>query len=288
MDGVRLRVGLWPGSGEPGGTVLLFPGRTEYLEKYGRVARDLVERGYSVASIDWRGQGLSDRLAEDARLGHVERFRDYQADVAALVEVVQDAALPEPRFLLAHSMGACIGLRAVLNGLAVTRAVFSAPMWGIHVPPLKRPAAALLPDLARMTGRRLRVVPGARASSHISDTPFEENPLTTDPDHYAFMQRQVAAHPEFALGGPTYQWFAEARREIRSLRRASRPKLPVLTMIGTDEEIVDPSAVMAMHRDWPQARLEIIQGARHEPMMEAPALRGRFMRSMFAFLGGNN
>ena len=33
-DGVRIRVGLWRG-GEKG-TVVLLPGRTEYIEKYGR------------------------------------------------------------------------------------------------------------------------------------------------------------------------------------------------------------------------------------------------------------
>ena len=38
-DGVRIRIGLWP-AGEKG-TVLLLPGRTEYIEKYGRAAADL-------------------------------------------------------------------------------------------------------------------------------------------------------------------------------------------------------------------------------------------------------
>jgi len=40
-DGVRLRVGGWPAGS--GGTVLLFTGRTEYIEKYGRIAGLLAE-----------------------------------------------------------------------------------------------------------------------------------------------------------------------------------------------------------------------------------------------------
>ena len=35
-DGVRLRAVAWRGGGQ--GTAVIFPGRTEFAEKYGRVA----------------------------------------------------------------------------------------------------------------------------------------------------------------------------------------------------------------------------------------------------------
>ena len=41
-DSTRVRVGVWPAG--PKGTILMFPGRTEYIEKYGRLARDLAIR----------------------------------------------------------------------------------------------------------------------------------------------------------------------------------------------------------------------------------------------------
>ena len=66
---------------------MIFPGRTEFAEKYGRVARELVARGLSVLVIDWRGQGLSDRHPGNAMLGHIEDFRTYQLDVAALLDL---------------------------------------------------------------------------------------------------------------------------------------------------------------------------------------------------------
>lgn len=50
-DGVRLRVGLWNRAASRG-TVLLFPGRTEYIEKYGRAARALADRGHATLAID--------------------------------------------------------------------------------------------------------------------------------------------------------------------------------------------------------------------------------------------
>ena len=76
-DGLTIRVAHW-GAGAPNGTVLLFPGRTEYVEKYGIIAHELGARGYAMATVDWRGQGLSGRLHPKPELGHVGAFRDYQ------------------------------------------------------------------------------------------------------------------------------------------------------------------------------------------------------------------
>lgn len=94
-DGVRLRVALWNPSGAQG-TVLLFPGRTEYAEKYGRAAADFAQRGYCTLAIDWRGQGLADRLLPDTMLGHVGRFADYQLDVLAMTRAAEALGLPRP------------------------------------------------------------------------------------------------------------------------------------------------------------------------------------------------
>ena len=93
-DGVRIRVAAWAREA-PRGTVLLFPGRTEYIEKYGRTARDLAENGYATLAIDWRGQGLAERLVDDAMAGHVLHFSDYQRDVAAMVEAAETLDLPK-------------------------------------------------------------------------------------------------------------------------------------------------------------------------------------------------
>ena len=87
-DGVRVRVVCWPQEGARG-TVLLLPGRTEYAEKYGRAASDLGTRGYGTLTLDWRGQGLSDRITGDSMTGHVSDFIDYQADLDALLEVAR-------------------------------------------------------------------------------------------------------------------------------------------------------------------------------------------------------
>src|SRR5262249_27060355 len=81
-DGASLRFTRWPppASGRKG-TVCLFQGRIEFIEKYFEVVRDLHARGFAVATLDWRGQGLSGRVLREPRKGHVAHFAEYDTDL---------------------------------------------------------------------------------------------------------------------------------------------------------------------------------------------------------------
>lgn len=283
-DGVRLRIGMWRAENARG-TILLFPGRTEFIEKYGRIISVLVDEGYCVSVIDWRGQGYSDRLCDDPAMGHVGAFSDYQLDVQALVGASEKAALPKPWHLLSHSMGGNIGLRSLLSGLEVERAVFSAPMWGIMIPASKRATAALLPTWARLAGKELEYLPGSNETSYLVENGFEDNLLTTDRSHFEYLARFGQVAPELALGGPSIQWFTQAQAECSALLREPRPDLPTSTFLGTLEGIVDPVAVHKILEDWPRAQFCEIDGARHELMMEADSARREFLQKALSFLG---
>jgi len=81
--GVRLRFARWePTRGPHRGTICLFQGRTEYIEKYFEVVADLRRRGFAVATLDWRGQGGSERLLGNPRKGHVRSFADFDRDLS--------------------------------------------------------------------------------------------------------------------------------------------------------------------------------------------------------------
>lgn len=281
-DGVRLRLGAWRAHA-PRGTVLLYPGRTEYIEKYGRVVTELTAAGWCVALIDWRGQGLSDRLDDDARLGHVAEFIDYQRDVAVLLDWVGDLALPKPHMLLAHSMGGCVGLRSLVDGLEVARAVFSAPMWGIQMPTYARPLTYMVPPIARFLRKENTFAPGTKPVNYITETGFADNMLTTDRETYGWLGEHAASAPEFALGGPSVQWVGSAIRELDRLFSLPRPKVPALTFVGTAEEIVSVSAIKSYHANWPEGKLQIVEDAKHEMMMEAPRIRDRFLSETLDF-----
>ncbi len=273
-DGVRIRAALWRGGTK--GTVLLFPGRTEYIEKYGPAAGEMAARGHSMVTVDWRGQGLADRPLADRASGHVARFLDYQKDVAALLDFARAEKLPLPYFLVAHSMGGAIGLRAIYRGLPVRAVTFSAPMWGIRIHPALRPAAWVLSTASRVVGHSHQYAPGTKPITYVAEAPFAGNVLTSDPQMYAFMQAQVRSHPELALGGPSLHWLSEALRECLRLRLMASPELPCVTMLGTVERVVDRRPIHDRMARWPGGKLIMVPGAEHEVMMETPAIRAQF------------
>ncbi|MCI2398077.1 alpha/beta hydrolase [Aliiroseovarius subalbicans] len=276
-DGVRIRIGLWPAArgGTEKGTVFLLPGRTEYVEKYGPAAGDLAERGFATITVDFRGQGLADRAHDDRNLGHVHHFDEYQLDVDALAKAAHDLDLPRPFFLLTHSMGGCIGLRALHRGLAVQASMFSAPMWGIQLAPPVRPFAWGLSWLSHHSNMGHNYAPGTGSETYVTANPFDDNQLTTHRPMYEFMQRQARAHPALALGGPSLSWLFAALSETRDLARLPAPAMPSLTFLGTNERIVDTAPIHARMSDWSGGVLEMIGGAEHEVLMEGPELRAR-------------
>jgi lysophospholipase len=281
-DGVQLRSVVWAG-GERG-TAVLFPGRTEFAEKYGRVAARLVARGLSVAVVDWRGQGLSDRPAGNAMRGHVEDFRDYQRDVAALLALAGRLELPGPRYLFAHSMGGCIGLRTLLERAEFSGAVFSAPMWHLQMKAATRELTARFTQLANLMGLGGRLMPGTREQPTALAVSFEGNALTSDRDTFAWCVHQIAAHPELSLGGPSMQWTKAALEEMARLYIAPLPNLPVLVLLGSDESVVSPGVIRSQVAQMAQGELAELPGARHEIFMERSEVLAEVWRRIDAFL----
>ncbi|MFD2842686.1 alpha/beta fold hydrolase [Paracoccus cavernae] len=145
--------------------MLLFQGRAEYLEKYNGVAQALNEAGYDVLSLDWRGQGLSDRLIDNPHLSHIADFADYQRDVLELVVAAGELSLPRPWHLLAHSMGGAIGYASLLDELPVVSAVFSSPMWGINTTPYPLWSIAAGPSSAAGSEAAAGIAPARAATS---------------------------------------------------------------------------------------------------------------------------
>ena len=280
-DGVRIRMGVWPCAGARG-TVLLLPGRTECVEKYGRTAADLGRRGYATVTVDWRGQGLADRFLTDLQTGHVARFADYQRDLRAVMAAAASMDLPRPWHILGHSMGGLIGLRPVADGTTVASAAFSAPMWGVVMKAWMRPFARIVTAASGPAGFGHLYAPGASVRNYVTTAPFEGNQLTRDADMYDYMRRQLLAHPELMLGGPSLHWVHEGLAEIRHFRTAPLPRLPVYIAIGGGERIVEIHAVRAMAARWPGAEFDEFPGAEHELLMELPEVRDGFLNRAVA------
>jgi len=279
-DKVQLRIALWPYEGAAQGTVFVFPGRTENIEKYGRAVERLQSAGYSAFAIDWRGQGLSDRFDDDRMLGHVDSYSDYQKDVAAMIASAETLELPKPWYLFGHSLGACVGLRALSEGLPMATCAFSAPLWDINLSAFQRFAAWPLTWTAQLMGKGHAYAPGTRGESYVLTTPFEENRLTHDESSYRYYQSVSENLEDQQVGGPSMGWLHQTLKETRALSKISSPDVPCITFCGAEDSIVAVPAVEDRMARWPRGKFELIPNARHDVLYEVASVRERVLGQM--------
>ena len=280
-DGKRVRVVCWAASKAKHGTVFLLPGRTENVEKYGRTAARFVEEGLAVVALDWRGQGLSDRLTKDSRMSHVRRYSDYQYDLEAMISLASGIlGLGKPWYLVGHSLGAGIALRHLLKSNLFSACAFTGPLWGVNLPTLQWTAAWPLSLGAQIIGLGHRYCPGADGSSYVLSTVFADNRLTNDISMYEYYRSITRALPDQVIGGPSLQWLFQTLRETMALSKLPSPSLPCLTFLGDNDEMISKSAVAQRMSSWPLGKLKLIQQAKHDLMCETPEVRDHVFSSM--------
>ena len=263
------------------GSVILAPGRTEFIEKYADVAAAFVQRGFAVAIIDQRGQGLSDRLAPDPMAGHLDSYADAAVHLGQVIEAL-DARLPGPRVLVGHSMGGAIGLEGLLNGVlpGITAAAFSAPMWGLVVPPWARLSVRVM--MAAGQGETFApTVPRVW-----SPDPFDGNAVTHDPAAFARNNALFQMEPRLQIGGVTNGWLEGAFTLFDSFtpERLARLALPVLVLSAEAETVVDNTSHARIAGQLPNAKWRTVPGAKHELLHERPDLRAQTFAHLDAWL----
>lgn len=286
---IRVRAALWTAP-QAVGHVVFLTGRTEYLEKVAIPAEQFVQRGYSVISLDWRGQGLSSRQISPALKGHVRDFAEFQTDLDALLASDQARALTGPRLLVAHSMGGCIAAQA-MNRPALRKtlsgAILSAPMLGIEMHPIMRIAAWVTLKIANFLNKLDCWPPFGDVKTPYVLTEPDDNVLTSDEDVMNWMVHVAKEHPESSIAAPTLRWFSAATAAMKSVAGFAPPNLPILCILGCDERVVDPKAVRKGAKRM-AAKLVEIKHAQHELFIECQDLRDQAWEAVDAFLDTNN
>jgi len=287
-DGAALRFARWlPPAGRKG-TLCLLHGRGEFIEKYFEVVRDAQQRGFAVASLDWRGQGLSQRFLGDDRKGHVQDFSQYDLDLDIFIKEIVLPDCPPPLFALAHSMGAAVVIRAAHRGRRFfERVVLSAPMvnlvGGAGSPPARLAARAL-----RFVGLGRAYLPAGGATS-VQSKPFIGNILTSDPVRYERTAAIVEAEPALAIGSPTVGWVDAAYRAMQDFAEpnyAERLRQPILIVAAGQDQLVSTPVIGQFAARLPVGSHLVIAGARHELLMEADRYRSQFWAAFDAFVPG--
>ena len=279
MAGRSLRACLAPSTHDRArGTAIVCPGRTEFIEKYFETARDLQARGFAVVILDWPGQGLSDRLLEDPKKGHIDRFETFMSALRKGLDAMP-GDLPRPYVSLAHSMGGAIALAAIVKKLVrVDAAAFTAPMWGLPV----NLAVRYLIWAMRAVGRD-----GDYARQPGPPETFESNIVTHDRKRWQLQRDLIAAAPELEVGPMTWGWLGASLDILNETRKPALLRgieCPVFVASAGEEALVDNKAHGRVVRHLPDCTHITIEGARHEILMEEDAMRDQFWAGFDAFL----
>ncbi|CAN5496964.1 alpha/beta hydrolase [soil metagenome] len=283
-DGWALRRFDWPGSGR--GSILFQGGRGDIIEKYLESFEHWHAQGWSVTAFDWRGQGGSGRLARNSRVGHIDDFGTYIADLKAFW-ADWSATAQGPRVLMGHSMGGHLVLRALAEGAVDPDAVvLIAPMLGLHAP---LGSAWVGERLARTLGG---IGNSARPAWKQNEIPGTRSPrqklLTHDIARYDDEIWWKEARPELLLGPPSWRWVIEAFKSTRILR-ANRTlksiRTPLLALIADADLLVDPKLAARTVAKLPQARIvHFGKESAHEILREADPVRNRAIGEIDLFL----
>jgi len=270
VGGRKLRACLAPATAATArGTCIVCPGRTEFIEKYFEVARELQGRGFAVLIIDWPGQGLSQRLLEDPMKGHIDRFETFMGALRNGLDAM--AELPRPYVSLAHSMGGAIALAAIGQKLVnVEAAAFCAPMWGLPLGRVQRYFIWAMRVMGRSDDFAQKPGPPEK---------FEDNVVTYDRPHWQLNRDLTDAAPELSLGPVTWGWLGAS---LDIFNRISEPNVlsgietPVFVASAADEKLVDNRSHAHVSSHLPNCEHITVDGAMHEILMEQPDKRAEF------------
>ncbi len=270
VGGRQLRACLAPATAEaPRGTCIVCPGRTEFIEKYFEVARELQERGFAVLILDWPGQGLSQRLLDDPQKGHIDRFETFMGALRNGLDAFEE--LPRPYVSLAHSMGGAIALAAIGQGLVkVEAAAFCAPMWGLPLGRVQRYFIWAMRVMGRSNDFAMKPGPAEK---------FEDNVVTYDRQHWQLNVDLTDAAPELSLGPVTWGWLGAS---LDIFNRISKPEvlraidIPIFVASASDEKLVDNRSHAHVASHLPNCEHITVENAMHEILMEKDDKRAEF------------
>jgi lysophospholipase len=290
-DGAPLRYARWDATRGPRrGTVCIFEGRGEFIEKYFEVVAELRRRGYAVAIMDWRGQGGSHRALADKSRGHIASFQAYDRDLVRFMKEVVLPDCPPPYVALGHSMGGNILLRhATEAGSWFERMVLCAPMIAIAPARLKAPLglAQAYAEITGGLGLAARFVRGGTPipmEMHL----YKENLLSSDRERYQRNQAILTAAPHLGVGSPTNGWLRAALRSSSMMQSTDYPeriKVPALLFAAGDDQIVSVAAIERFATGLKVGTHILMPGARHEILQESDEVRRRFWAAFDAYFG---
>jgi len=280
----QIRVGHWRSNSQTEGLIVILHGRTDFIEKYTETAEEFLTRGYDVWTMDWRGQGLSVREVEDRQKGHIDSFDTYLSDLIWFLTHVIPQHGVKP-VVLAHSMGAHVAARAILEKENIFRGVvLTSPMFDISMSGVATLFAKPLAYLGQQTGFDKKYIPAMQNYATKSKA-FEKNSLTSNKERFYQNQKEIEKRPNLEIHRPTIGWLHAAFQSINTLSRLppiANNCCPVLVCTALADQVVSISAQaeLCQKHGWKQM---FFHGSKHEILQEIDTIRAQFWKAFDEF-----
>ncbi len=287
-DDITLRCAVARPAAFPRGTVVILGGRGDYIERHYELIDGLLERGFAVATFDWRGQGYSQRLLKNRLKGYVRSFDDYETDLETVMREVVLPDMPPPHFALAISMGGHILLRASWKHTWFDRGMLISPMVAFAHHPRER-FYRLLVRVAPWLGFSRAFLPGLpKRLMRPEDAP--DNALTSDEERYVREALFLREYPDLGLAiAPTIGWMRAALDSMEKFNhmvaQGDEPRWPLLALAAARDRLVDPEALRRLAREVGNIKATFLHKARHDITMERDEIRALFWTALDEFFG---
>ena len=269
---------------EEKGVVLFLTGRAEYFLKYVPFFERLSAAGFTVFTMDHRGQGASGRMLADSEKGYVEDFDFYVDDAEDFLKnTVLGYAGEKPLFLVSHSMGGAVSLLLASRcSETFSKIVFTSPMWGLIYDMPEFLVKIIVKGACRLGFGKLYTL-GKSAKGYLK--PFEKTHLTQSFENYMKQQDFVTENPSFALGGPAFKWVYESMKAMEKLPDAAKKvKAPVLLVQAENDMIVSNAAQNMVSENFENCRKTLIEKGFHELLNEKPEFCEKTVSAILDFL----
>jgi len=225
-DGTRLALRRSVPAGRPRGLVVFVHGWGDCTGRWSHLAQWCNEHGLAFYAADQRGHGQT-----PGRRGHVERFAQYLADLAALRKLAA-AEVPAPHVVLGHSFGGFIVLRYLETSPAgLAGAIAATPYVDLYEQPArwKTVLAGILRD----------VVPSLPIA-----TGLDYDAISRDPEVVRIFREDPLCHQVM-----TPRAYTEAMANLQTLdAERDRIATPLLVLLAGDDRIVSTPAAEAFAR----------------------------------------
>ncbi len=266
----------------------------EFSEKYYETARWCVDHNLSFWMMDWMGQGRSGRyIPSNPQKRHGS---DFALDVEDLnyfmtAYVKPSSVHPDrgriPAVMLAHSMGANIGLRYLATHHDMFEcAAFTAPLIGIkafhYIPQC---VASWLAALLALPFGRLYIPGGADWGKRL-----EHVRLSSDPIRKMIQTRWSKADEGLRCGDVTFGWVRHAQASCLTVQNAKTLRAvqtPCFFALPKQEDLVDNVQAYKAISKLSHAHYADYPDAAHEILMEKDEIRDDFLNRFFNLIKEN-